>query len=70
VRIVVNGEERDVVDGLTVTELVCELGRDPDRPGVAVAIGGQVVRRADWSSRRLEPGDVVEIVDAVQGGST
>lgn len=69
-RIVVNGEERDVVDDLSVAVLVRELGRDPDRPGVAVAIGGEVVRRSDWDSRRLEPDDVVEIVGAVQGGCT
>jgi sulfur carrier protein len=35
---------------------------------VAVAINGEVVRRADWPGVRLAEGDEVEIVKATQGG--
>lgn len=66
--IVVNGDARDVVDGATVAELVAQLGRDPSRPGVAVAVDEEVVPRRAWEQRRLHNGDRVEVVAAVQGG--
>ena len=45
-------------------------GRDiaPDGRGVAVSLNGAVVRRADWATTALNPGDTVEIVRAMQGG--
>lgn len=36
--------------------------------GIAVAVNGEVVRRADWASHRLVDGDVVDVVTAAQGG--
>jgi len=51
-----------------VAALLGFLGYDADARGVAVAVNGTVVRRREWAARRLEPGDVVEIVGAVQGG--
>jgi sulfur carrier protein len=36
--------------------------------GIAVAVNGEVVRRADWSSHRLADGDVVDVMTAAQGG--
>ena len=64
----VNGEERSVDEGTTIADLVRSLGRDPGRPGVAVAVGGQVVARAAWAETLLDDGAVVEVVAAVQGG--
>ena len=54
--------------GLTIEELLRELQRDPSAPGIAVAVRGEVVPRREWSSRRLLPGDDVELVGAAQGG--
>jgi sulfur carrier protein len=36
--------------------------------GVAVAVDGEVVPRAEWESRALSEGENVEVVRAVQGG--
>ena len=36
--------------------------------GVAVALNGAVVPRAQWATTALRAGDVVEIVRAMQGG--
>ncbi len=66
--IVVNGHEQVVVDDLDVASLVRSLGRDPDRPGTAVARNGDVVARRDWSTTMLADGDAVEVVRAVGGG--
>lgn len=51
----------------TVAELIAEKS-DTQGRGVAVALNGAVVRRADWAATPLKAGDVVEIVRAMQGG--
>lgn len=55
-------------DAASVADLLeRHLGvREPQ--GVAVAVDAEVVPRAEWPSRRLPDGAVVEIVTAVQGG--
>jgi len=62
----VNGEEREIEDGLTVTELLEGMALGGLR--VAVAVNREVVPRALHSRHELRPGDRVEIVQAVQGG--
>lgn len=66
--IYLNGEERQISPGLTVYQLLAELGMDPQRPGTAVAVDGEVVFRQDWKDKVLAPGSQVEIVRAVAGG--
>jgi sulfur carrier protein len=63
----VNGEDRRL-KAATVIELLRDLGVDPERRGVAVALNGAVVRRGDWPGAALAPGDQVEIVKPVAGG--
>jgi sulfur carrier protein len=52
----------------TVAALLVERDIAPDGRGVAVALNGAVVRRAEWATTALNPGDTVEIVRAMQGG--
>ncbi len=52
----------------TVAALLTARDIAPDGRGVAVALNGAVVRRADWATTALSAGDVVEIVRAMQGG--
>jgi len=65
-KIMVNGEEAAIADGVTVAELVDE--RAGRRGGVAVAVNEDVVPRAAWADTALKPDDRVEILTAVQGG--
>jgi len=67
-RLVVNGEQRDISDAATIAELVRTLGRDPGRPGTAIARNGAVVPRRDWDDIVLTDGDAIEVVVAVGGG--
>lgn len=67
-RVVANGKQRPVREGMTVADLVAELGGDPTRPGVAVAVNGTVVPRLTWRTRMLADGDRVEVLGASQGG--
>lgn len=65
--ITVNGTTRDVPDDTTVADLVAELV-DGDPTGTAVAVDGEVVRQAEWSTTPLDPDARVEVLRAVQGG--
>ena len=64
--VVVNGEDRTVVPACTVADLATDLGVGPK--GVAVAVNGEVVGRSEWTERRLDEGDRVEVLGAMQGG--
>jgi sulfur carrier protein len=63
-----NGAPKEVLDGATVGALIDELEVERARRGVAVAVGGEVVPRAEWDERVLADGARVEVVHAVQGG--
>lgn len=65
--VTVNGEERSLPTDATVASLVEGLSA-PSR-GVAVAIDGEVVPRAEWQATALRDGARVEVVAAIQGGS-
>jgi sulfur carrier protein len=52
----------------TVAALLAARDIAPNGRGVAVALNGAVVRRADWVTTALNAGDTVEIVRAMQGG--
>ena len=64
--IIVNGENRQVVQAATIAELLAELnlaGRY-----VAVEVNREVVPRAQHEQYQLSPGDRLEIVTLVGGG--
>ena len=60
-----NGEDKEVA-AHTVAELLGEL--EAPAQGVAVALNGRVVRRAELPTTQLQEDDEVEIIRAVQGG--
>jgi sulfur carrier protein len=66
--ITVNGEPRDLPDGTVVAEVVTGLAGWQQVRGVAVAVNGEVVPRAAWSTTVLAGGDRVEVLVATQGG--
>jgi len=66
IEVVVNGERRRIRDGLTVAELLAELGLAADR--VAVELNREILKREQWTSQPLKAGDQLEIVHFVGGG--
>jgi len=68
VRIELNGEPVELADAATVADAVAAAGVDGEPRGVAVAVDGEIVRRAEWDATRLREGQSVEVVRAVQGG--
>ncbi|WP_370328189.1 sulfur carrier protein ThiS [Euzebya sp.] len=67
--ITLNGTETDLDAGTTLDVVIARLGHDPSRPGVAVAVDGDVVRRGQWATTALTGGETVEVLTAVQGGA-
>jgi len=66
-RLRINGVEAEVA-ATTVSELLIARGVDPAARFLAIAVNGTVVRRSEWPSRPLSPGDDVEIVRPFSGG--
>lgn len=67
-RVVVNGEARDLEAGASVADAVAAAGAPDAERGVAVAVEGEVVPRGEWAERILAEGETIEVVHAVQGG--
>ena len=65
-KIRVNGEEKEIADGLNVARLLEELQIRPAR--VVVELNRNIVSRETHASTQLKDGDTLEIVHFVGGG--
>lgn len=65
-RVILNGEEQEIRDAMTVAELLHELQITLQYG--AVAVNRRVVRKKDHVATRLNAGDRIEIVRPVGGG--
>jgi sulfur carrier protein len=63
-----NGEQSDVRPGETLEAVLGRMGLSLDARGVAVAVDGEVVPRAQWSSFTLAEHARIEVLTAMQGG--
>ena len=64
--VTVNGESREVPEGMTVVSLLEHLGLNAGR--VAVERNRDVLPRARWPQTPVEASDCYEIVQLVGGG--
>ena len=65
--ILVNDCPQPLGAGAALLQVVEGLGL-AERRGVAVAVNGAVVPRAEWAARALNPDDRVLVIQATQGG--
>jgi len=65
-RIVVNGRDMDVAEGLSVEALLAQLG--VKREYTAVAVNRDITPRSAYGNTVLQSGDKVEIVRPMGGG--
>ncbi len=65
-QIQLNGEARDLATGLTVAQLVDDLGLAGRR--IAVERNEEIVPKSEHDTTRLADGDRIEIVHAIGGG--
>lgn len=66
IQIELNGEPQQVAPGTTLADLVEAAGIQGRR--YAVEINGEIQPRAEHAETAVEPGDRVEIVQAIGGG--
>jgi thiamine biosynthesis protein ThiS len=64
--VVINGENRELPEGLTVSTLLDHLEMKPDR--VAIERNRDILPRARWAETPVQPSDSFEIVQFVGGG--
>ena len=65
-KIICNGEARDLGPGQTVARLLCELSLDPAT--MVVECDGRVLPKEEFKSHQLQEGSVVELIRFVGGG--
>lgn len=65
-KIHINGEEKEIADGLNIARLLDELEIRPGR--VVIELNRTIISREAQGSTSLKEGDVLEIVHFVGGG--
>lgn len=65
-KLTLNGEIKQIENGITVSGLLESLQIEPAR--VAVEVNLNIIKKADYLSHQLNEGDSVEIVSFVGGG--
>jgi thiamine biosynthesis protein ThiS len=65
-KVTINGESREIPEGLTVTALLEHIGMANNR--VAIERNRNILPRARWQDTAVEPDDSFEIVHFVGGG--
>jgi thiamine biosynthesis protein ThiS len=64
----INGEEQEIRDGITITDLLKDLNLSLQF--LAVAVNREIIPKTAYLTRALHEGDVIEIVHPVSGGNT
>ena len=64
--VTINGERREVPEGLNIPALLEHLGIKSER--VAIERNLDILPRARWSDTQVQPNDTFEIVHFVGGG--
>lgn len=67
ITISVNGETRSVPAGLTLPELLRQLGYRPEL--VVVEFNAEILPRQRWAAQTVVESDAIEVVTIVGGGS-
>jgi sulfur carrier protein len=65
-QLIINGETQNLPEGINAGELIERLGLQNRR--LALEVNLEIVPRGEFSRHVLQPGDRVEIVQAIGGG--
>ena len=63
--VILNGNSHLVIHGCTVSDLINELALDGK---FAIEVNQTIVPRSQYTSTKINPGDAIEIVQAIGGG--
>jgi len=64
-QVVINGEKTELASGISVRDLVEQLGIQGK---VAIEVNREIVPRSRFDSHELKEGDRIEVVHAIGGG--
>ena len=65
--LIINGESRELPDGITAAQLIERLGLTDQR--LAMEVNREIVPRSAFGDYTFKPGDQIEIVRAIGGGA-
>jgi sulfur carrier protein len=65
--VVINGKTEQLPDGISAAQLIEQLGLANER--LAMEVNREIVPRSRFDSHCFNPGDQIEIVRAIGGGS-
>ena len=65
-KVYLNGETREVPDGLNLEQLLQHFSLPSQR--VAIELNKDVVRRTDWTAVNVSESDKIEVIHFVGGG--
>ncbi len=65
-KIIINGEEREFTQGVSLAEVIKELSLEGKV--MAAAVNMNIVKQEEWSKKKLQEGDKLELLDFVGGG--
>jgi sulfur carrier protein len=65
--VLINGKTEQLPDGISAAELIEQLGLANER--LAMEVNREIVPRSRFDSHCFNPGDKIEIVRAIGGGS-
>jgi len=65
-KVIINGKQNDVKDGLTVVELLNDFGLKA--PVTVVEINGRIINKDEFGTLRILENDAVELIRFVGGG--
>jgi sulfur carrier protein len=65
-KILINGETRQLEESKTITALVADLGLEPKM--VLIEHNGIALHRSEWTTCLLSEGDLIEILQVAAGG--
>jgi sulfur carrier protein len=66
IKILLNGEEKELMEGWTVAQLVHSLQLPAQR--IAIEYNRRILKKEKWATHPIEDGDRIEIVHFVGGG--
>ncbi len=67
-KIIINGQEKNINDETNLYGLMSDLRINSDKPGIAIAKNNDVISKIEWKDTKLKEDDRIEIIQAVQGG--
>ncbi len=67
-KVVINGEERDLPMEMNIMELLSHLNVRYREVGLAVSVNGEVIPKSQYNAYLVKEGDRIEIIHLVGGG--